>query len=1080
MSTSPEQIEKALGIDTAVMAARLSALGLGAEQFALLRALTPFVEANAPAFVDDLYQRFAAQPELAALLGNEARVVSLKRQQRDYLVSLFGGPRDEAYVSSRIAIGIAHHRVRLTPQWFVATLAHLIAGQLPVIFATAPDAATGVRWSMLLVRAVLFDATLALDAYGMSELMEVRSKAMPSIGSGAPHPSGYAGLASIDERTRSLTRTQLTSAEVDSRATYVGIGQAQREAIASMRETIRGALPSVLEDFYTLFSSRPETSALVPSEAIERLKAQVHSYWEEFALATFDRPYAASRTRVGIVHERIGLSAQWYLVGLAQQCEGLIVAAATGRDDALVLVDAFVRGVVFDVTYVLDAYMDARVQTLLRTEGYANQLVQGLSAGVLIVDGLQRVLSVNRSLIDLLGIDASLLYGVSASQAVHAPQITALLDRVQSDVEPTVRAETVLRYGTRVLRVTALRLDPWGDVRGRPIALLFDDVSDLVRLSLDSESTDARLAALVHSLDATVWELDIETWTLELVSASVLALTGYRDVYFVGRRHAWTDCIHAADRERFQAYCETLPAGARGMLEHRFVHANGETHWARTVLRKVSRDTGPSLLFGVTMDISQERLAEQRGRERDIAEANSRAKTDLLATMSHDIRTPLNGVIGMLDYLLGSRLESDTAMHLRSAHQSALDLLVLLNDLLDVAKLEAGRMELHPDRFDLVALAESLCDLFGAQARAKHVLLALEFGPGLSSGWIGDVTRIRQILANLLGNAVKFTSEGTVTLRLAASSSGLSIDVLDTGVGVPEDKRATLFEPFTQAHVSRGGTGLGLAICRRLAELMLGSVRYEARAEGGSRFLFELPLDPAPPALLPAGEGRTVVGILRAEHLGRLRPRLESAGWRVETEPVPNATAYFVDDVALLHELPDDATVVLCDALRPPLPDSRRTGTTHVLGVSPLNERALVDLLQGWVRAVADVSLFHGSVLVAEDNEVSQRVVTLMLERLGFDVDVVMNGKLAVDAAQRKAYALVIMDMLMPELDGVEASRRIRASGLNRATPIVALTANALPEAHESALSAGMNDVLLKPVQMKVLRHALSRYMVQG
>ena len=666
------------------------------------------------------------------------------------------------------------------------------------------------------------------------------------------------------------------------------------------------------------------------------------------------------------------------------------------------------------------------------------------------------------------------------ANAIPIPALPALLDGVGRDAGMTLRRSTILHVRARVFRVTALALDPWPDAVGEPIALLFDDVSDLVRLADASERNDARMAALFHTVDAAMWALDTTSWTIELMSASVLTLTGFRDLYFVGRDHAFVDCVHAADRERFKAYCETLPVGARGALEHRMVRADGQQIWVRTALRKVSQDTREPKVFGVTVDTTHERLAEQRRQERDLAEFSNRAKLEFLATMSHDIRTPLNGVIGMLDYLLESRSEnqlgSDATAHIRTAQRSAVELLDLLNDILDISRLEAGRMDLHPERFDLVALAESLQALFEVQASAKGVRLEIALDAALPSGWIGDAPRIRQVLANLVGNAVKFTAQGHVRLRGDVHDGMLRLRVEDTGMGIPEDKRAGLFQPFTQAHVSWGGTGLGLSICKRLAELMGGDVAYEAPQGGGSCFVVHLTLHVATPAALPAGDGRHVVSLVGGTHGDALRSRLEAAGWVVDAEPTESCVAYFIDDPALLLELPDATPVVLCGLYRPVLPGVPRRGAVHALSIAPLNEQAMVELLQGLRTPMAHTDRQTGAILVAQDNEVRKHVVRLMLERLGFDVDIAVNGRLAIDAARRKRYALVLMDMLMPEVDGLEASRRIRAEGTNMRTPIVALTANAYASAQDEALAAGMDAVLTKPLQMQALQHMVARY----
>lgn len=905
---SAEQIAARSGLDRATVAERLEALDLTSSDRAALRAFAPLVESQADGFIDGLYERFRSVPELAPLLGSESQVERLKRMQRQYLVQLFAAELDWPYVLSRATIGAVHHRVGLTPQWFLATYAHFVADHVPLLLENAATPAAGIALVTTLLKSAIFDATIVLDAYGMAEELSLRER--NSIGSsghpGGPNEAVPGGVGRKDGR--SLTRVRVTAISAGERRGYVGLTEEHLASLRRMDGIWQSSLPQILDDFYRFFLAHGATRGLVPPDAVARLREQVRSYWQEFAGGEFDRLYATSRMRVGVVHERIGLLPQWYLIGLALQAEGLLRLGAEGTEPSGIALyaDAFLRGVFFDVSYVMDAYMEARAETILRTEGYASQLVAGLTSGVLVIDGNRRVVSVNRTLLELLRVESAMLYRVPIEQVITLPELHKLLDCV----EPGRRASVTGKLAGRYCRLSVMRLDAWEGVHGRPMAIIVEDISELIRLATESEQNDARLAALIQSVDMAVWEMDPLATTIDLVSAPVLALTGYRDVYFLGRRDAWTRCLPEPDRNRFRAYAETLPVDGRGVLEYRMIRADGRQIWVRTSLRR-----GKSVLFGVTVDITNERLTEQRRVERDQALARDRAKSDLLATMSHEIRTPLNGVIGMLDYLLGSPLDPQYAGHVRTAQDSALELLELLNDILDLSKLEAGRMELHPQRFDLAALTEGLRDLFGQQAGAKGLDWQVMLAPGLPSGWIGDVHRIRQILVNLCSNAVKFTKSGGITMIVDATGTGLRFVVEDSGPGVAEGKRGLLFQPFSQMQVTSGGTGLGLSISQRLAHLMGGEVRYEDGVGGGSRFLVNLPLEVAPPESLPAGNGREVVVLLKDG--GQLLEGMREAGWRVVTEPALDAWLYFIDDAQLIAELPGDAPVVLCGRQRP-------------------------------------------------------------------------------------------------------------------------------------------------------------------
>jgi len=529
--------------------------------------------------------------------------------------------------------------------------------------------------------------------------------------------------------------------------------------------------------------------------------------------------------------------------------------------------------------------------------------------------------------------------------------------------------------------------------------------------------------------------------------------------------------------------------------------------------RHLAEEEAKAALQELSAEVEVRRVAEEK------AKAADRAKSVFLATMSHEIRTPMNGVLGMAELLLDQPLGEQERRFAEIIQASGESLLSLLNDILDYSKIEAGRMDLDEHTFDLELVAEEALTLIGGRAKEKNLELILNVEPN-TRWWVrGDGARLRQVLLNLLGNAVKFTERGEVELLLEgqpteAGRLALELTVRDSGVGIPPGALDRLFAPFVQADAKvaqrYGGTGLGLAISRRIVELMGGHIRVESELGRGSTFTIGLELPTAVEVTAPAPQPRSLQVVLLEDHpktRAVLVGQLEALGAKVQVpEDLAQARALLQArrfDLALIdrrhgeQDLAEDAKdlaaqheakVVLLsewgDGLasedKGPLaaqltkPISRRA-LASVLALSPSDHQAVRRQVECSIDADAPL------VLVVDDNPVNRKVATMYLQRLGYRSAEAEDGATALARLDDLAIAVVLMDIEMPGMGGYEATGLIRARPDPVAqVPVIALTAHAMSGYREQVLAAGMDDYLTKPLRRQELAAALERALGRG
>jgi two-component system, NarL family, sensor histidine kinase EvgS len=664
---------------------------------------------------------------------------------------------------------------------------------------------------------------------------------------------------------------------------------------------------------------------------------------------------------------------------------------------------------------------------------------------------------------------------------------------------------------------------------GKPSCVLgtMVDITEIRRAELLARETERRLFDVTRSLPAVVFQLRRTAdgaYSFPYIGGDTRHLLGgdgssstSRNQFDFGRVCKEDRAFVQAELER-SALCET-PVN----MEFRF-EVEHELRWARAELVPRRENDGSVVWSGYWVDASAEHArSEELARARDVAEAASRAKDDFVAMMSHEIRTPMNGVLGLVEVLERTPLNADQGEMLSMIHESAGALLQILDDLLDYSKIEAGRLSIEAEPIDMRELVDNAVGLLAGRAHEKGLKVRVDIAPEVAASLRGDSVRLRQILFNLLGNAIKFTPRGEVDVQVSvADQTGnaqtIEMSVEDTGIGIAPELQARLFEPFVQAESSTtrrfGGTGLGLTICRKLIDLMNGTLELHSEAGVGTRMTVRLtmPVESQHYSVSGLRGKRGVVAMADARvaqalmHFGQalgLELRQVSPGAAELGDPAALAGVdmIFVSEDVVLPAAITPGSRIICLTEKPKPTGYRILDSNVRVSINPISWRglgaacaaAMTGLPSMTLRSAGMARMAEGTtappdreraiasgrlILVAEDHPVNQELIRHQLALLGFACDVTNDGVEALAALEQTSYGCLITDCHMPNVSGYELARRIREreQGGAHHLPILGITANTAPEDLKLCRDAGMDDCLVKPTRLATLRDYLSRW----
>ena len=753
-------------------------------------------------------------------------------------------------------------------------------------------------------------------------------------------------------------------------------------------------------------------------------------------------------------------------------------------------------------------------------------------------------LQVNSALCEMLGYPEEELLGMAWRQLTHPDDLAPSLQMAQRLLSGASRVEELekrYRHRTGSVAWARARVSLARDVNGAPLYFVthLEDIGERMRAAAAMRQSEEQYRSLIANIPDVVWTVGADG-KFAFVSPNIQRLMGYAAAeYYEGGMSWWSKTIHPDDAARVRAASDALLISGKPYdMEYRVRRKTGEWIWVHSRAFKTYRKNGTQYADGLSSDITVRKNAEEAmHRAREAAESASRIKSEFLANMSHEIRTPMNGVIGMTELVLDTQLTAEQREYLGNVKSCADSLLGIINDILDFSKIEARKLVIEPVEFNIRKSVGMALKALGVRCGEKNLELICNFDASVPEVVLGDPGRLRQVLINLAGNAIKFTETGEVEVQVRREAAGdeqevrLHFAVRDTGIGIARDRREAIFDAFVQADPSAsrrfGGTGLGLAISSQLVTMLGGRIWVESEAGKGSTFHFTVRMGwvdgqsaRAPHAEIATLAALRVLVVDDNATNGRLLKQLLS-GWGMSAELSGNGHSALA---ALLHasaigkpyalaiidsrmpgmdgfavadrirgsaDLEKTNLIMLTSGARMGAEGRCRDNGAAACLSKPAGESELLDTILHVLRGAAveagrhqriGAELLHHlqpslRILVVEDNLVNRLLAIRLVEKHGHTTGFACNGREALAALAQQPFDLVLMDVQMPEMDGLEATRAIRAKEQQSGghLPVIAMTAHAMHGDRELCLAAGMDAYVSKPIAVHELLGAIDQ-----